>query len=226
MLDNYVLSHFLIDIIFALRAACAWCASCACVCMREACMTCAACACLGGCLVASGGRARQLLDVVRGVAWCAWCETLRTRLPCVFHGLNSQEKLDTCRLFCACHAPRVPLGSRLARLLLMLTRWTLHGSILATCAELAALGASAFHKFPTIKKSLIVAIWCNFCTIYPADGVQKCLFWNYSNLPTCPPCLVPCGFPDFFYFFAFFSCKVTCNMLVCVRNRKGEQNAE
>lgn len=138
--------------------------------VMRACVARDACACVM-CALRAGARmigalrrvSVRWLDVVRGVAWCACCETLQTRLPCVFHGLNSQEKLDSCRSFCACNIARVPLGSRLARFLHTLARWTLHGSILATYAGLAALVPSVFHSFSSVKKSLIVAIWCKNC---------------------------------------------------------------
>ena len=106
-------------------------------------------------------------------AWCIWCavrETLETRSPCVFHGLNGQVFLDSCRLFWRCIMPFNPRGSRDAAVLHMLTRWMLHGSILATCAGLESLRPSMFHKFSTIKKSLIVAIWCIFCQNWHAEG--------------------------------------------------------
>lgn len=143
--------------------------------------------------------------------WCAVCETLETRLPSVFHGLNSQFFLDSCRLFLACLAPFNPRGTRSAGVLHMLTRWTLHGSKLATCAKLAALRPSVFHGFSTIKKSLIVAIWCIFCQIWHADGVEKCLFWNCSSVFLRPLALEPCVLRDFFYFFSFFFLQGLCN---------------
>ena len=143
--------------------------------------------------------------VARVSLWCACRETLETRLPCVFHGLNGQVFLDSCRLFWACIMPCVPRGTRSAGVLHMLTCWMLHGSKLATCAELAALVPSAFHRFSTIKFYLKVATWCIFCQIWHADGVQKCRFWNYSCFFACPPALEPCGLRDFFQIFAFFS---------------------
>lgn len=62
------------------------------------------------------GRLRRvfvvLLDVVRASLWRAVCETLKTRLPSVFHGLNSQVFLDSCRLFWRCLMPFNPRGTR------------------------------------------------------------------------------------------------------------------
>lgn len=136
--------------------------------------------------------------------WCACCETLGSRYSSVFHGVNSQEKLDSCRLFWRCIMPCVPHGTRSAGVLRGLTHWTLHGSKLATCAKLAALRPSVFHGFSTIKKSLIVAIWCKNCTNWHADGVEKCLFWNYSGVFLRPLALVLCGLRDFFSFFLIF----------------------
>lgn len=140
----------------------------------------------------------DVLDVVRASLLFAVCETLGSRYSCVFHGLNSQVFLDSCRLFWACLMPCVPRGSRDSGVLHMLTRWTLHGLKLATCAGLAALRPSVFHSFSTIKKSLIVATWRIFCQIWHADGEKKRLFWNYSCVFSCPLALVPCGLRDFF----------------------------